>query len=136
MTDSNAGRTGAASAQPIRKPVKWEDLPNFPVREFVSRAGFRGENVMLVMNWLEPGMEMKVHSHPFEQIACILTGRMLWRVGDEEFEVGAGEVLRVPPDVPHGGKPIGDETVMNLDVFCPIREDYMEIVEHQREDFE
>ena len=124
------------SLQPFRMPVKWEDLPRFPVRDFVSRSGFRGENVMLVMNWLEPGMEIKIHSHPFEQIACILTGRMLWAVGDEEFEVGAGEVLRVPPDVPHGGKPIGDETVMNLDIFCPIREDYMEIVEHQKADFE
>ena len=58
----------AGKGQPFRMPVKWEDLPRFPVRDFVSRSGFRGENVMLVMNWLEPGMEIKVHSHPFEQI--------------------------------------------------------------------
>lgn len=118
------------------KSFKWKDLPNFPVRDFVSRAGFRGEDVMLVMNWLEPGMELKVHSHPFEQVACILQGRMRWHVGDDVFEVGPGEVLRVPPDVPHGGVPIGDETVWNLDIFQPIRQDYIEIVEHQKADFE
>ena len=119
----------------FRMPIKWDDLPNFPVREGISRAGFRGENVLLVMNWLQKPMEMKIHHHPFEQIAYIITGRMLWQVGEEQFEVGAGEILRVPPDVPHGGKPISDETVMNLDIFCPIREDYLEIVEHQKADF-
>lgn len=121
--------------QPFRGAFKWDELPRFDVREHVSRAGFRGEDVMLVMNYLEPGMTLGLHSHPFEQIAVILTGRMLWTVGDETFEVGAGEVLRVPPDVMHGGHPIGEELVMNLDIFCPIRKDYLEIVAHQAADF-
>lgn len=122
--------------KPFRMPVKWEELPRTFVRDHVSRAGFRGENVLLVMNWLEKGMTIGMHSHPFEQIAVILTGRMMWTVGDETFEVGAGEVLRVPPNVPHGGYPISEETVMNLDVFCPIREDYKDIVAHQAADFD
>ncbi|MEO3387945.1 cupin domain-containing protein [Mesorhizobium sp. CAU 1741] len=122
--------------QPFRMPVKWEDLPNFQVREHVSRAGFRGEDVLLVMNWLEKGMTLGMHSHPFEQIALILAGRMRWTVGDETFEMGAGEVLRVPPNVPHGGIPISDETVINLDIFCPIRDDYRHIVDHQKDDFD
>jgi quercetin dioxygenase-like cupin family protein len=115
--------------------VKWDELPLFHVRDAVSRTGFRGENVLLVMNWLQPGMEMKLHSHPFEQVACILTGKMRWQVGDETFEVGAGSVLRVPPDVMHGGCPIGNETVLNLDIFCPIRDDYRSLVEHQAAEF-
>lgn len=121
--------------QPFRMPVRWEDLPRFPVREHISRAGFRGEEVLLVMNWLEKGMTLGLHSHPFEQIAVVLTGRMRWTVGEETFEVGAGEVLRVPPGVVHGGIPISDEVVMNLDIFCPIREDYLPIVAHQDADF-
>ena len=121
--------------QPFRMSVRWEDLPRFPVREHISRAGFRGEEVLLVMNWLEKGMTLGLHSHPFEQIAVVLTGRMRWTVGEETFEVGAGEVLRVPPGVVHGGIPISDEVVMNLDIFCPIREDYLPIVAHQDADF-
>jgi quercetin dioxygenase-like cupin family protein len=115
--------------------MKWDELPLFHVRDAVSRAGFRGENVLLVMNWLQPGMTMGLHSHPFEQIACILTGRVRWQVGDETFEMGPGSVLRVPPDVIHGGIPIGNGTVLNLDIFCPIRDDYRELVEHQAADF-
>ena len=117
------------------EPHRWEELPVFNVRDCVKRAGFRGEDVLLVMNWLEPGMTLGMHSHPFEQVACILQGRMRWWVGDEEFEVGPGSVLRVPPDVPHGGIPIGDETVLNLDIFCPIRKDYLHIVDHQAAEF-
>ncbi|MEP7457273.1 cupin domain-containing protein [Phyllobacterium sp. SB3] len=119
----------------FKGPVSWANLPTEKVRDCVERAGFRGENVLLVMNTLSPGMELKPHSHPFEQIACILTGRMRWVVGDETFEVGAGSVLRVPPDVVHGGIPIGDEVVMNLDIFVPLRQDYLHLVEHQKPDF-
>ncbi len=57
-------------------------------------------------------MEVRPHSHPFEQLAYILVGRVRFTVGDEVVEVGAGEVLRIPPDVVHCGEPIGDETAV------------------------
>jgi quercetin dioxygenase-like cupin family protein len=37
----------------------------------------------------------------------------------------AGDLLLVPPNVPHSMKVIGNETVLNLDVFSPAREDYL-----------
>jgi quercetin dioxygenase-like cupin family protein len=101
----------------------------------VSRAGFRGDNVLMVMNWLEPGMEVRPHSHPFEQVACVVKGRMRFHVGDEVIECGPGSVLRIPPDVVHCGEVVGDEVVMNLDVFSPIRDDYRHLVAHQAGEF-
>jgi quercetin dioxygenase-like cupin family protein len=89
----------------------------------------------MVMNWLEPGMEVRPHSHPFEQLAYILAGRVRFTVGDEVVEVGAGEVLRIPPDVVHCGEPIGSETAINLDVFAPVRDDYRHLTEYQESDF-
>jgi quercetin dioxygenase-like cupin family protein len=109
----------------------WEELPKEAVRPGVTRAGFRGEDVLLVMNWLQPGMQVKPHRHPFEQLACIVQGRMRFVVGGEVIEAGAGSVIRIPPDVEHYGEPIGNETVLNLDVFAPIREDYRHLVAHQ-----
>lgn len=114
----------------------WDELEREAVREGVTRAGFRGDNVLLVMNWLEPGMETNPHSHPFEQIVYIVKGRMRFHVGDEVLEGGPGSLIRIPPDVEHYGHPIGDETVLNLDVFSPIREDYRHLVEYQQQDFE
>ena len=113
----------------------WDTLPKEVVRPGVSRTGFRGENVLMVMNWLEPGMETNPHSHPFEQLVYIVQGRMRFVIEDEELEVGAGSLVRIPPGVEHYGEPIGDEPVMNLDIFAPIREDYRHLVNYQEADF-
>ena len=113
----------------------WEGLPREVVRRGVERVGFRGETVLLVMNWLEPGMEVRPHSHPFEQIAYIVQGRIKFTIEDEVFEVGPGGVIHIPANAVHCGEPIGDETVMNLDIFSPIREDYLHLVERQAADF-
>jgi len=90
----------------------------------------------MVMNYLEPGMEVRPHSHPFEQIAYIVQGYMKFTVGDEVHELGPGGVIHIPPDVEHCGEPLGDEVVMNLDIFSPIRDDYRHLVEYQQADFE
>ncbi len=115
---------------------QWDELPKETVRPGVKRSGFSGDNVLLVMNWLEPGMETRPHSHPFEQIAYIVQGRMRFVIGDDVFEAGPGSMIRIPPDVEHYGEPIGDEPVMNLDVFSPIRDDYRHLVEYQQRDFD
>ena len=113
----------------------WTELPKEAVRPGVERSGFRGEQVLMVMNWLTPGMEVRPHSHPFEQLAYIVQGRMRFVVGEEVFEAGPGSVIRIPADVEHCGEPLGDEPVLNLDVFSPIREDYKHLVEYQQADF-
>lgn len=114
---------------------RWDALPKETVRAGVSRTAFRGDNALMVMNWLEPGMEKKPHSHPFEQLAYIVAGRVRFEIGEEVIEVGAGEVVRIPPDVMHCGEAIGDEVAINLDVFAPVRDDYRHLTEYQEDDF-
>ena len=118
------------------RAYNWNTLPKEVVRPGVSRSGFRGDNVLLVMNWLEPGMEVNPHSHPFEQVVYIVQGRIRFRIGDDVVEGEPGSVIRIPPNVEHCGEPIGDEPVLNLDVFSPIREDYRHLVEYQDPDFQ
>ena len=50
--------------------------------------------------------------------------------------VGPFPAFQIPPDVEHCGEPLGVEPVMNLDVFSPIREDYLHLVEYQQAEFE
>lgn len=121
--------------KPAVRPRNWNELDRETVRPGVSRAGFRGDDVMLVMNWLQPGMETRPHSHPCEQIVYVVKGRMRFVIADEEIEVGAGGLVRIPPDVMHYGEPIGDEEVLNLDVFAPLREDYRHLVAYQDDEF-
>lgn len=116
--------------------VNWDELEREHVRPGVSRAGFRGEDVLMVMNWLEPGMEVNPHSHACEQVVYVVKGRMRFVVDDEEIELGPGGLIRIPPNAKHYGEPIGDETVLNLDVFAPIRDDYRHLVDYQQAAFE
>jgi quercetin dioxygenase-like cupin family protein len=118
------------------KAYRWDGLDREVVRRGVERVGFRGEQVLLVMNWLEPGMEVKPHSHPFEQLLLILEGRMRLTIEDEVHEIEAGGMIRIPPDAMHCGEPIGEKTVVNLDIFSPIRADYRHLVEYQKSEFE
>jgi quercetin dioxygenase-like cupin family protein len=114
----------------------WNTLPREAVRKGVERTGFRGENTVMVMNWAEPGMDLRPHSHEFEQLAICIQGRMNYHVGDEVFEMTPGSMLRVPPNTVHYAEPLGDEVVLNLDVFSPIRDDYRHLVAHQADEFE
>ena len=114
----------------------WDSLDREIVRKGVERAGFRGDDVLMVMNWLEPGMDLNPHSHPFEQVVYIVQGRVIFYVGDESIEAGPGSLIRIPPDVVHYGEPVGDEPAMNLDIFAPIREDYRHLVDYQQSDFD
>lgn len=107
------------------------ELPRETVRRGVERAAFRGENCMTVMNWLTPGMQVSPHKHDFEQLVIIVQGRVRFHVGDDVIEAGPGGAIRIPAGVLHHAEPIGDEVVLNLDVFAPIREDYLHLVEHQ-----
>jgi hypothetical protein len=54
------------------KAVKWEEIPDEPVRPGVRRRGFGTPEVMLVMNECRPGMDVRPHSHEFDQIAMIV----------------------------------------------------------------
>lgn len=113
----------------------WDTLEREVVRAGVERAGFRGDDVLLVMNWLEPGMDLNPHSHTFEQVVFIVSGRVIFHVGDDAMEAGPGSVIRIPPGVEHYAEPVGGEPALNLDVFAPIREDYRHLVAYQQADF-
>jgi quercetin dioxygenase-like cupin family protein len=39
-------------------------------------------------------------------------------------DVGPGGLVLIPPNVMHWGEVLGDEPVMNLDVFTPKRPEY------------
>jgi len=84
-----------------------------------------GEKLQLIWARFEPGGEYETHSHPHEQFSLMIAGRMLLRVGDEEKEVGPGDIWYAAPNVVHGGALLGEEPVIFVDVFTPIREEVL-----------
>lgn len=106
------------------KAINWNETPWVPVRDGVERKAFSGDGATLALHRLKPGHEPKPHSHEHEQIAYILAGTIRFTVGDEEHIVKAGGLLVIPPHVVHWGEVVGDEDVINLDVFTPRRPEY------------
>jgi quercetin dioxygenase-like cupin family protein len=106
--------------------VDWEAMEWKPVRPGIDRKAFGSEHVTLALHRLMPGHEPRPHQHPNEQIVYIMAGHIDFHVGDEVVRLGPGGLLRVPPNVMHYGVVVGDEPVLNLDVFTPARPEYLE----------
>lgn len=106
------------------KGVDWNQIPWERVREGVERKAFSGEGATLSLNRLQPGHEPRPHSHPHEQIVYILQGQIDFHVDDTVRRLGPGGLLVVPPNAAHWGEVVGEEAVLNLDVFTPKRAEY------------
>jgi quercetin dioxygenase-like cupin family protein len=111
------------------KAVDWEAIPYEDVRPGVRRRAIGTSHVLLVMNECKPGMELRPHSHDFDQVVLIVAGRAIYHVDAEANEMGPGSVMVVPAGAVHYIEPLGEETVLNLDVFAPPRSDYAHLVE-------
>ena len=93
----------------------------FPGVEIQTTAGGR---MMLSVIRLEAESVVKPHSHPHEQMGILLEGRLEFTIGEVTRIVGPGDKWRIPGGVVHHVKAVGGPAVA-LDVFCPIREDYL-----------
>lgn len=106
------------------KNVDWNQIPWERVREGVERKAFSGDGATLSLNRLQPRHEPRPHSHPHEQIVYILEGCIDFHIGGAVTRLGPGGLLVVPPGATHWGEVVGEEAVLNLDVFTPKREEY------------
>jgi quercetin dioxygenase-like cupin family protein len=113
----------------------WNTLPRELVRKGIERCGFRGEDVVVVMNWVDSDIQVNPHSHAFEQLAICIQGKFNYHVGEQVFEMTPGSMLRVPPNTMHYVEPTGDEVALNLDIFAPLRDDYSHLVAYQAAEF-
>ena len=107
------------------KKSNFDEIKRIFARPGVNRRSFSGEKCMLVVNEIEAFAEPALHSHPHEQLTYILEGECNFIFGEESVHMGPGDVVLVPPNVPHTLRPIGNKTIVNIDVFSPIREDYL-----------
>ena len=104
--------------------ANWETLPAAFPRPGISRRAFSGKNCMMTLFEIKPGTPPDPHSHAHEQLVYIVSGSANFVVGEEAFKLKAGDLLVVPPHVPHSLEVIGDEPVLNINVFSPIRNEY------------
>ncbi|UCB57893.1 MAG: cupin domain-containing protein, partial [Thermoplasmatales archaeon] len=109
--------------------ISLADAPKFTQMvglETTILTGLHSEKMMMVLNDTLPGHCVPLHSHPQEQIGMVYAGKAKLYIGDEERIVQKGDIYRIPANVPHCDTCIGDESFVMLDIFYPVREDFIE----------
>jgi quercetin dioxygenase-like cupin family protein len=104
--------------------VNWESIAWTPVRGGMERKTFTGEGATLALHRIQPGHELRPHSHHYEQIVYMLQGVAVFHVGDEQTRLEPGGLIVIPPNVTHYIEVQGNEVALELDVFTPKRPEY------------
>jgi len=114
----NVGKEETVMAQ--HKYVPWDSVELEHLNPLLKRQCVVGKKVMIARVLLKKGCVVPLHSHHNEQITYILEGALKFGLNDEEIIVRAGEVLCIPPNVPH--EAVALEDTVDLDIFTPPRE--------------
>lgn len=104
------------------KAVQTETLKSFSMGGLTLRP-FAGEELMVVRVESKQGAIAPAHAHPHEQMTLVLSGRIRFRIGNEERVVGPGEVVHIPSGVEHEAEMLEDG--LFFDIFHPVREDFL-----------
>ena len=111
----------ASSPRPVH--TRWEDVAVEQLNPLIGRHFVVGSNVMVARVLLKQGAIVPMHHHHNEQVSYILEGALKFLIEGEEIIVRAGEVLCIPPNVPHEAHALED--TVDLDIFNPPRQDWL-----------
>jgi quercetin dioxygenase-like cupin family protein len=109
---------------PEAKLHRWADIEPEPLNALIARQYVVGTNVMLARIALKKGAQVPMHNHFHEQISHVVEGALNFTIDGKEVVVRAGEILTIPPDVPH--QVIALEDSVALDIFNPPRQDWID----------
>jgi quercetin dioxygenase-like cupin family protein len=105
---------------------RWDQIPAEPLKGTITRRMVTGTRTMIAHIYLKKGDDVPRHSHDNEQLTYVLEGTLrLWfgPTDEREITVRAGEVVVIPPNVPH--RALALEDTLDVDVFSPPREDWL-----------
>jgi len=102
---------------------EWDRIEKEQLSPVFARQVIHGETMTVARVYLRQGCAVPEHSHHNEQISMIERGAVKFVIAGKEKVLKAGEVLRIPANVPHSAEALEDCVVMDL--FSPRREDWI-----------
>jgi len=94
----------------------------------LKRKVITGERAMVAQVFIAKGGVVPEHHHESEQLTYILEGALEFELEGQTVVVHKGEVLHIPSNVPH--KAVALEDTLDLDIFSPIRLDWLDGTDH------
>ena len=105
------------------KYFRWKDVEVEQLNPLFERQLIVGEKMMLSRIILRKGFVVPLHHHENEQISYIVEGALKFEIDGREITVHAGEVLCIPPNMPHQAEALED--TLDFDIFYPPRADWL-----------
>src|SRR5438270_4888748 len=105
---------------------RWEAIPREQLNDKLQRRLITGDRMMIAHIYLKKGCVVPRHAHENEQITYVLEGALrfhLGATGAQEVTVRSGEVLTIPPNLPHTAEALED--TVDVDIFDPPRQDWL-----------
>jgi len=101
---------------------RWSSLPTDRPMPLIDRRRIIGERMMISEVRLAKGFRVPTHRHDNEQFAVVLSGRIRFLINEgapdqREATLVGGEVIHLPPNLPHAAEALEDTHV--LDLFSP-----------------
>ena len=96
--------------------LPWPEQVPEEVAPGVRLLARQGRAIEVAKVILGPGTTLAEHAHTEEQFFFVLAGRLQYRVGEEERVAAAGEAIHIPGNVVHGGRVVGEDNVVLIEV--------------------
>jgi quercetin dioxygenase-like cupin family protein len=103
--------------------VAWSAVEVEELNPLLGRHFVVGQNIMVARVLLKKGCMVPEHSHHNEQISYITEGALKFVVDGRELVLREGEVLTIPPNMPHSAEALED--TVSVDIFDPPRADWI-----------
>ena len=101
----------------------WTGVEREQLNPLFARQVIHAESLTVARVYLAKGCMVPEHNHPNEQISMMETGRLRFVLGGQERILGPGDVLLIPPHLPHSAEALEDSVA--VDLFTPVREDWI-----------
>lgn len=118
----------AASTEPGRFVDVDAEVAPVPFSEGLHFRPVLGTNVLVNVVDFAPHTEAPRHLHEEEQIVIVLDGELEFEVGGDTRVVRPGEMVVIPPNVPHAARTY-DSACREIDVFNPPRRALLDLLD-------
>jgi quercetin dioxygenase-like cupin family protein len=101
----------------------WQEIPQENLNERITRQMIHSPQATIARITLKQGAVVPLHQHVNEQVTMVLSGALQFEMDGVQFILHTGDVLVIPPDVPHRVEALEDS--LATDLFTPRREDWI-----------
>ena len=122
--DANGNGNGNGASNGLARHLNWANIPVEHVADGIERQMLVGHQMMICRFRFKPFLVTPEHDHPHEQMTIVERGKVRFFIEGKERIAKAGDVLHFPSQTWHGATMMDEEVVL-IDIFTPVREDFL-----------